>query len=109
MINEIFGHRVQNWIYKEDEHSPDVPPDPLLSLMAPSAGLYNHLHHLQWAGPQVTAVLRLALPGGGCHDTVDAAQHQLRNIVRHQTSILLAILSPPFFLLLCLTSSYHRP
>lgn len=48
--------------------------------------------------PRVTAVLRLAAPGGGCHDTVDAAQNQLHSISRQRTSVLLVIpLSYSFF------------
>lgn len=46
----------------------------------------------------MTAVLRLAAPGGGCHDTVDAAQNQLHSISRQRTSVLLVIpLSYSFF------------
>lgn len=81
-------------------------------------------HHLQWVDPPVTAGLRLAAPGGGCHDTLDAAQSQFHSISSQQTSILLIILlsfsffshfaSPPLTTILALyfspfsSPSYRR-
>lgn len=80
------------------------------NVSAPSAGLFARSRHLQWVGLQMTAVLPLAVAGGGCHDTVDAAQNQLHGITRHRNldsphhpSLLLII-----FFLLCLSSSHHH-
>lgn len=83
------------------------------SLSAPSAGLYPSSHHLQWVDLQMTAQLWLAVAGGGCHDTVDAAQNRLHSISRHRNLDSPHHPSPShFFLLLCLLSSHyhhHRP
>lgn len=65
-------------------------------------------HHLQWVDLPVTAVLRLANPRGGCHDTVDAAQNPSLSISSQQSSILLAVpLSISFPPLLLFTSPPH--
>lgn len=76
------------------------------SLSAPSAGLYPASRHLQWVDLQMTAQLWLAVAGGGCHDTVDAAQNRLHSISRHRN-----LDSPhhPSLLLIFFSSCASRP